>query len=70
MIGLKRAEDNTVLRCHRACITALRGVLTVELRAEVTALRDALERVILAGEDGAACASIVAAGVDFPDLVS
>lgn len=64
------AEDNEILRAHRACIKALRGVLSAGVRAEVTALRNAFERAILAGEDGAACASIVAAGVDFPDLVS
>lgn len=59
-------EDNEILRAHRACINALRGVLTAEVRAEVTALRNAFERAILAGEDGAVCVAVVAAGVDFP----
>ena len=64
------AEDNEILRAHRACIKALRGGLTDEVRAEVITLRNAFERAILAGEDGAACAALEAAGVDFPESVS
>lgn len=60
------AEDNEILQAHRACIKALRGVLSVGVRAEVTALRNAFERAILVGEDGAVCVAVVAAGVDFP----
>lgn len=64
------AEDNEVLRGHRACILALRGVLSAEVRAEVTDLRNAFERAILAGEDGAVCAAVIAAGVDFPGPIT